>query len=368
MKRRPILLTVRALNLGGCERDLTKVALGLSKDNFEPHVGCFYDDGFRADELRAAKIPIVCFPVRSLRAPSTVGCALRLARYLKHHRIQLVHAFDAPTTVFVLPIAKLSGVRAIVSSNLWFRQMMPPGFFLRALRLTDRLADRVVVNSKATERHLLEDEHMRPGLPYLSYNGVDPQAFHPGERDLAHGGPIVIGTVCALRAEKRVDLMLEAFAKLRATRPGITLQIVGSGEMLPELEAQSARLGLGQSCVFIPAQQDVAPWMRGMDIFVLASSTESFPNSVLEAMACGCCVVASNVGGVPEVVHDQKTGLLFKTCEADDLVRALLRVVDDGDLRARLASEASKLVIRDFSIQSAVQRMEGLYANLLGIR
>ena len=110
-----------------------------------------------------------------------------------------------------------------------------------------------------------------------------------------------------MRPEKRIDWLLEAFADVSRTQPGLRLVLVGSGPETPRLLELRDRLGLREICHLEPTQPNAADWMRGIDIFVNASSIESFPNAVLEAMACGCCVIGSNVGGVPELLHMART-------------------------------------------------------------
>src|SRR6185437_196714 len=202
------------------------------------------------------------------------------------------------------------------------------------------------------------------------YNGIDLTAFHPGpglDLEELRGASLVIGTVCSLRIEKRVDLLMEAFAELLKKLPRIALLIVGSGEMSESLHRRRDELGLGSSCVFVPSQKDVAPWMRTMDIFVLSSFSESFPNAALEALACGRCVVASNVGGVPEVVLEGRTGMLFQSTDGNDLVRALSVAAADKELRDRLGAAAAVHVRDNFSMKLALARLEGLYSRLLRI-
>jgi len=367
MNRHPVMLMVRELGLGGCERDVTKVALGLDKSVFEPHVGSFFEGGFREQELRAGNIPVACFPLRSYRSVSTLNCALRLLQYLRHNRVQLVHAFDGPTALFSIPVARAAGIPVAIASNLWFRDLVQKGQ-RHGLRIIDHMVDRIVVNSRAVERHLVTEERVSPGLTYLCYNGVDRTTFYPGPKHLCDAlkdAELVIGAVCVLRPEKRIDLLIEAFARLQKLHPRIALLIVGSGAMEMHVKQQAQALGVESNCVFVPAQKDVAPWMRAMDVFVLASSSESFPNTVLEAMACGCCVAASNVGGVPEVVLNGKTGLLFQSGDVNDLTRVLSMATADKGLRERLGSAACQHVRDGFSIETAVSRLQVLYSSLL---
>src|SRR5262249_30034787 len=147
------------------------------------------------------------------------------------------------------------------------------------------------------------------------------------------GSELVIGAVSVLRPEKRLDLLMEAFARVRSTERGIRLLIVGSGESLGQLEEKRRQMDLEKACVLEPAKSDVPNWLHRMDVFVLASNSESFPNALLEAMACGCCVIGSAVGGVPELIRDQENGLLFQSGDVDDLAAKLTTVIRWKDLR-----------------------------------
>src|SRR5664280_397997 len=253
----------------------------------------------------------------------------------------------------------------VITANLWYRFMVPP-LYRRALRVTDHLAKAIVVNSDAVRRHLIEDEHTPPNSIHVCHNGVDPQVFAP--KTLGSIPPhkeLTIGTVCALRPEKCIDLLLAAFAVVRRVQPSMKLLIVGSGEMLVALRDESKRLGLEEDCVFEPEKRDVADWMRAIDVFVIPSSSESLPNALLEAMGCGCCVIASRVGGIPELVSHGRNGLLFEAGDLDGLTRALTTVTFDKSLRDRLGQEASRTAHENFSIQIAARRMEEIYDSVL---
>src|SRR5262249_11016569 len=162
------------------------------------------------------------------------------------------------------------------------------------------------------------------------------------------------GVVCALRPEKRLDLLLDAFSKIAA--PGRKLAVVGSGPELPALQRQSRALNLDSYCHFEPATSSVAEWLRSMDIFLLPSPTEARSNSLMEAMACGVAVVASDVGGNPELVTHGETGLLFPSGDEDALASALSRLAESALLRTDLGKRASVLIHEKFSLAASVNR------------
>jgi glycosyltransferase involved in cell wall biosynthesis len=359
-----VLLMVRELSQGGCERDLTKLAKSLDRSKFIPHVGCFSSEGLRAPELRALGIPIVEFPVRSFASPSTIRVAGQMRRYLRDHQVKVVHCFDGPTVLFGVPVAYFCRIPAIVSAQLGERELYTKAHH-KLVRTTDHLADVVVANSRAIQQYLIDREHVPANRTYLCYNGVETQFFRPGPPKPS--APLVIGTVCALRPEKRVDLLIKAFAQVRHLLPGMKLLIVGSGSVLPQLEALRAELNLGESCVFEPAKSDVVPWMRALDIFVISSETESFPNGLLEAMACGCASVGSRVGGIPELITDQVSGLLFESKNVESLAAALTKLIQDQTLRERLAKQAVNDAHGKFSLETFARCNESLYERLLAV-
>jgi len=365
----PILLCVRELGIGGIERDLAKIARRIDRKRFEPHVCVFYPGGIRLPELEAAGIPVFHLPVRSFLSRALPSHARLLGRYLADRQIQLIHCFDVATEILVIPLGRWYGVPVLIKSQLWYRDMVPRRY-RSLLSITDRLADAIVVNSDAI-RHELTDRYRIPaGRVYLSYNGVEPEVFSPDPNRPALGPerPLTIGAACALRPEKRLDLLLEAFARVRSCRPGLRLSIVGSGAMRERLEEQRQRLGIVEDSHFEPMTNDVTGWMRQMDIFVLCSASESFPNALLEAMACGCCVVGSRVGGVPELIRDGQNGLLFEPGNIDDLVAKLSLVLDREDLRHTCGAEAVRTAHEDFPMDAAIRRTEEIYDSLLADR
>ncbi len=356
---------VRELGIGGCERDLTKLAKGLDRARFEPHVGCFHENGLRSQELRAAGIPIVRFPVRSFGSWSALAGARQMGAYLRAHRIGLVHAFDTPTDIFAAPTARAYGV-PVITSHLSYRILAPP-LHRFLLRITDRLSSAMVVNSKAV-RLDLEQEKISPERIHLCYNGVETEIFYPQAAPrpaILNGASLVIGSVCALRPEKRMDLLLRAFAQVRRRQPGMKLLIVGSGPMQPALEALRRDLTLEQDCILEPAKVEVADWMRAMDIFVLSSSSESFPNALLEAMACGCCAIGSDVGGVGELIEHQRSGLVFQSGDVDGLAESLLQAIDRKSWRQQMGQAAARRAREKFSMEIAVGTMQTIYDTVL---
>ena len=363
---RPVLLMVRELGIGGTERQLAQTAMTLDRSRFEPHVACFWESGFRGEELRAADVPIVRLPVRSFASWSAAAGALQMGRYLRLHGISLVHTFDVPMNLFGVPAARFFRTPVVISSQRAHRSLTP-GWQTQMLRVTDRLVDAIVVNSLAVARELTEESRVPASLIHLWRNSIDLTRFYPGRRRMPQlaDASLVIGVVCALRPEKSLETLLDAFAQVRNLRPGLKLAIVGDGPEAPELKARSEALGLSDACWFFPAASNVPEWLRSIDIFVLPSRSEAFSNSLMEAMACGCCAVASDAGGNPELVTHNATGMLFPVGDADTLAQRLAVGICEDEVRERLAAEGAAFLHDNFSVEAAAQRISGLYESLL---
>jgi glycosyltransferase involved in cell wall biosynthesis len=253
----------------------------------------------------------------------------------------------------------------VISSQRAHRDLTP-GLYTHLLRATDRMVDAIVVNSRAVERELVSKHHVPKALIRHWPNSIDPADFRPEPRlrqAIVAGAQLVIGSLCALRPEKGLELLLEAFAGLSAA--GATLLIVGSGPAEAGLKERAAALRLENRCRFIPMVTNAAEWLRSIDIFALPSRSEAFSNSLMEAMSCGCCCVASDAGGNPELIEHGVTGALFTTGNSEALADRLREVMEDAPFRERLGKSASEHIRRNFSIEASAERAAALYTELL---
>lgn len=359
-------MMARSLDLGGTERQMTQIAKALDRSRFTPHVACFHDQGMRAKELNAAGVPVVRLPVHSFVSLSVVRGARMLGEYVRRHGIELVHTFDVPMNLFGVPAARLWRVPFVLSSQRAHRDLTP-GAMRHLLRLTDRMVDAIVVNAEAVGRELVEEERVPPGLIRLCRNGIDMSEFRRLDcprSEVLRDADVVVGALCAMRPEKNLQLLLRAYARVR--RPGVKLAIVGSGPALAGLRDLARELALGEDCIFEPATAEVPRWLSAIDIFVLPSSSEALSNSLMEAMACGCAVAASNVGGNSELVRHMETGMLFEAGDVDGLADALARLIASADLRRSMAAAACDEMRRRYSLEASAECMAGIYEEVMG--
>ena len=196
-------------------------------------------------------------------------------------------------------------------------------------------------------------------------NFVDAGRFSPGPPS-ARAAPVLLH-VSNFRPVKRVGDVVAVFAVLRAQRP-VRLRLVGDGPDRPRLEAEIAARGLSADVEFLGEQIDLPAVMRDADLFLLPSETESFGLAALEAMACGVPVIASAVGGLPEVIADGETGVLCPLGDVAAMAAAARRLLDDAPLRGRFSAAARRRADTQFRRDPTVDRYLDVYRRVLGRR
>jgi glycosyltransferase involved in cell wall biosynthesis len=354
------MLLARELGIGGSERQLTEIAKALDKSRFVIHVG-YFREGMRCHELANAGISLCKLSVTSFRSPAALDEARRLGAYFKNHRIQVVHTFDYPLTCFAVPVARLFQVPVVFSSQRGSRDLIP-GFYRRIVRTTDLLVDGIVTNCLALEEQLFREENLPRTRVHLCYNGIDTTRYPQLPlRDNDSPEPITIGCISAFRPEKNLGLLLEAVSLLLEPFPKTRVLLVGGGSEEQEIRQLAERLHLTKRLTLASAQNDILPSMEEIDIFVLPSTTEALSNSLMEAMACGRAVIASNVGGTPELIQHGQNGLLFQRGKVADLQRQIRRFLSEPGLRRKLGDAARRTILERFSIEQSVRRMAEIY-------
>ncbi len=226
------------------------------------------------------------------------------------------------------------------------------------------LANHLICNNKDLEGLLLRDYKIPRQRLTLILNGVDTDFFQPPLQGRATGNLKVL-SVGRLVPDKDQETLIRAFSAVLQDLPAAELWLVGDGPRKNYLEKLLQQLLPGGRATIFPAQADLRPFFQKASLFALSSVTEALPNVVLEAMASGLPVVATKVGGLPEVVVSGRTGWLVPPGEPATLAQAVIQLLADAELRRTFGQAGRERVERDFSLKQMVSSYEVLFDDLL---
>ncbi len=375
---RVLILTV-GFTVGGAEQLILMTAPRLRRAGFEVTVACLKGWGPLGDELQAAGIRALALGART---PIDLRAAGRLISLLRRERIQIVHAHLFLANVVARLLGRLSASPVVITTHhdtdVWM------GRRHRLLeRATAPLSDAVVTCSEAVRQYALATYGLRPGLVQTLRNAiVIPEGRADAEgrerlRRLFRAGPEerVIATVGRLDEPKKgLAVFLRAAGQLARELqrveevPKVRFVLVGEGPARPGLEALAREQGIEHFTTFLGERRDVTDLMEAFDLFVQPSLWEGFGVTLLEAMAAGLPVVASRVGGIPEIVSDGETGCLVAPGDADGLAAECFRLLRDPGLAARMGRAGRARLEENFDIERLVEETAALYRDLLSRR
>lgn len=359
--RARILYLIDELDLGGTEQQLLELLRGLDRSRLEPLVACFRDCGRIAQEIDALGVSVTL--IRKRRAVD-LGFLFRLIRFIRGSRPQIVQTFLFTANTWGRIAAWICRVPILIASERNVDTWKGPGRRWVDRRLA-RMTTCLVTNAGAIKQFLVEEERVAHADIRVIYNGVRWERFETLPAVTRPEGRCVIGIVGRLEPQKDHRTCLEAFARLQSVMPNVTLRVVGDGSLRHELEQQAAALGVLDHVEFVGTTRDLATVLSGLDLLVVSSTREGCANVILEAMVAGIPVVATTVGGNPELIEDGVSGLLVPARQPDALANAVHRVLDDHALAQALAHHARERVAERFSVDVMVQAYDQLYERLL---
>jgi len=353
MPRPRVLVLITLAETGGAQTYVAALLPALTSA-YDVTVAA-HGEGFLADAARAAGARYV--PLRHVRRAlhpmRDVAGLLELVRLFRRLRPALVHANSSKAGILGRVAAAVTGVPARLFTVHGWAFKADTGLTARGYLWADRL-----MSPLTTTTICVAESELRAGLQARTCRRERTVVIHNGvalaERPRAHAAarPVTVLSIGRLRAPKDFLTLVRAVARLE---PGsFRLLIAGDGPDRQLIAAEVRRLGLDETVALLGARDDIAALLSAADVFVLSSTSEGFPMSVLEAMAAGLPVVASAVGGVPEAV-DAATGALVPPRDPAALARALATLVADPALRERSGAAACRRVERDFTIEAFQQ-------------
>jgi glycosyltransferase involved in cell wall biosynthesis len=328
------------------------------------------DSIFGIDD-RARQLPIDYVEVRE-RHSLDPRIWPALARLVRDRRIDIVHSHDHKTDLLAWLLARRTGIIPLSTAHGWVGQTARERYlyYPAGKRLLSRFRHVIAVSSEI--RHELERHGVPASRISVILNAIDPQAF---KRDAARREParmalglsadvVVIGAVGRLEHQKCFDRLIEAVAPLVRARPSLRVVIVGDGSLRQELVDLTVRLGIKDAFVFAGHRLDIADLHQGFDLLAQSSEYEGTPNVVLEAMAMGTPIVATDVGGTRELAAHGEHALLVPPHDVPALRRAVEDVLSDRDSAVRRAAAARQRVETELSFDTRTRRLEAIYEQL----
>ena len=382
-----ILRVIARLNMGGPALHVAYLTEGLTKRGYDTTLVsgslargedsmAFVADAHGVEVVRIDELGREISPLRDLLA------TIRLAKLIRKERPQILHTHTAKAGTVGRVAALLAGSRKPPIIVHTFHGHVLRGYFgpLRSLffRLLERrLAagttaliavspqvrdDLVALGVAPRERFVV----IRLGIELDERVASEQNGRAESRRYLGiPGDRFAVGWIGRMTAVKRTDDVLVAFKRLRESGVDAMLCMVGDGPDRLQLEQRAHELGVARNTVFLGYQEDVAPFYAAFDALVLPSGNEGTPVSVIEALAAELPVVATRVGGVPDVVRDGEDGFLVEAGATDDLADRLAQLAGDPALRTRMGKQGRERVLPRYAVERLVEDIDELYQSLL---
>ncbi len=364
----PVMIAIGQLGRGGAERQIHELVSRLDRSRFRITVVTFEPGGHYQPLLEAAGAEVI---VLDKRGAGELTVVPRMAGLMRRRGIRAAHAFLFPASWRAVAAARLAGVRgvacAVRSTGVWMN---------RRHRMMDKAALRrarvVVANAPAVKRDILERTGMPSDRVRVIFNGVDAEVFHPGASPLrpewlaGEAGPPVnlVGFVGSLRAAKDPDLFVRIAATVSRRIPTARFVITGGGPLRAELEQRAASLGLANGRLrFMGERGDIPDVLRALDLLVVSSVREGCCNVILEAMSSGIPVVATRVGGNPDLVEEGRSGWLFPYGDEAAGAERVAGLLADPEEARRMGRQALEQAGR-YSTTTMVSQTCALYEEL----
>jgi len=351
---------------GGIRAHVLALLSQIDRSRFEPVLICpptvslFHE---------AEKIGIQVLPldiVGEINPRRDFRCVVQLRRILKRIRPDIFHMHSAKAGLIgrIATFGISPRPRLVLTEHVFIFDERTGRLKRVMMALTERLlaraTDRIVTVSEALRHELLAEMGINPRKVITIHNGI---IFQPLVH-VAKPGKLV-GTVSRLAPQKGVDHFLRAAALVCKRVPGTRFVIIGDGPYRTQLESLANSLGISERVEFMGYRTDAIGMVRTFDVFVLASTRESFGLTLVEALSQQIPVVASRTGGIPEIVDGETTGLLAEPGNAEDMADNICRLLEDPALAASLAARGCDFVRSQFSAERMAQETQNMYEELL---
>ncbi len=358
---------------GGAEKQLYLLASGLNPEDFRPAVVQLSSGNSISIATGASSsLELVHFPTGRFYGLKGVRQIGRLISFAKQRKVDIIHTFFEKSEVMGWVVARLSKV------PIWVTSRRDLGFNRKEIYdslfgLTGRGCKRLVANCQAVKEQVIQGGKFPGEKVEVIYNGLDFSVYEKTHENgrlkeglgIENGSP-VIGMVANFNFEiKGHRYFLEAAKKINEKFRDTKFLLVGDGPLKHRYEEMAKELGVKESVLFLGKRGDVPALLSSLDVSVLTSTSEGFSNVILESMAAGKPVVATNVGGSKEMIEDGITGRLVPPADSQSLANAIIDLLQSSGKARAMGSAGRKVVEDKFTVEAMVKKYEELYFSLL---
>jgi len=364
-----ILHLIKSLGRGGAEMLLPETIALHDRVVFDFAVGYFVPEKNQVVPLlEELDVRVQCFPTHNAYLMPTQLPAL--IRFVRQEGVDIIHCHLPLSGVVGRLLGLATGLPVVYTEHNMQERYHP--LTRRANQWTMRWNDRILTVSEEARHSLQHYLNGSRSRVQTLLNGVNTAHFNPEgfSREAAHSqmslqpDTVLIGTIAVFRTQKRLDRWLQLARRIHDQHPHTRFLLVGDGPEMKNLKQQSRELGLEKVVYFSGRLEEVRQSLAAMDIYLMTSDFEGLPIALLEAMSMGLPVVASRVGGIPEVITDGVEGFLAEQEDLDSLHRHLTTLVESLPLRTEVGRAARERVVSKFSIERMVGELEEVYRSL----
>ena len=356
---------------GGTERHLVRLATLLDKERFNTAISFFEGaPGTIHEEIRGKGVPVKDLNLSRIYSHRAFIQGIRLARFIRENRIDIVQTFHFKSDTFGVVVARLTGVSKIISSRRDIGDLKKTRqIFLN--RKINRFIDRFIMVCNTVGRKVHESEGVPEHKAVTIYNGVDIERFScdgPGETESLKKylgvaeDDFVVGISAMFRPEKAYHVFFEGIEKVLPKIKNLKVLVLGFGPTKEHFESYCSKGPLKNIVKFMGFVEDVEKFLPLMDVFCLVpNKNEGFSNAILEAMAAGRPVIASDVGGNAEAVIHNETGIIIPPDDPDRLSQAILELYNNPEKRRHMGFKARERAADSFSLEKMIKEHERFY-------
>ncbi len=364
--RYKLAYVINNLNVGGAEKLLLSTVTKLDKEKYDVTVFSMLAGDQLLQDFKDCGVKVVCLGMKHKRDLSGFW---KLYRFFKSNEIQIVHTHLLEADIFGRFAALLAGVPIVISTqhsvDAWKKhpQRMRTKMRLWLDKFAARHSSGVIAVSDTVKEFLKKYQNVPPEKIYVLRNGIEVSNHIKAFSSKSDDDIITLGSVGRLFEEKGFEYLLRAFQQVKILKPEIKLLIAGDGPLRAPLEQLAKELKISEDVTFLGNITDIPDFFRTIDIFVLSSIQEGIPLALLEAMAAAKPVIATTVGGIPEVIENGRDGVLVAAGKVEDLKNAILSLLEDKNRAKSIAKKARTKVLEEFNLDSAVKALDEIYDN-----